>query len=288
MDKNDIIPIDFDYYSYCIDNKLHNLFNVKEEFLSRDLNKRSSRKSYSSETFSLEIKPNYKPLAEFDDLCRLHHIVRSRKVTTILEFGVGKSSLVFSDALKLNKKEYNSFVLKNLRCKNLFECHSVDNYELWIEECKKDFPEPSFAEGFLKFHLAEVEMGEFLGRACTFYNPLPNISPDLIYLDGPGQFSVKGNIRGISTNHEDRMPMAADILMFEHFLQPGTLIVVDGRMANARFLKANMQRNWAYYFCEEWDQHFFELLEEPLGIYNKKFIEHSLGNDYFRRLERFI
>ena len=33
--------------------------------------------------------------------------------------------------------------------------------------------------------------------------------------------------------------MAADILAIEHFLVSGTLIVVDGRTANARFLKAN-------------------------------------------------
>ena len=29
--------------------------------------------------------------------------------------------------------------------------------------------------------------------------------------------------------------MAADILSIEHFLHPGTLIVIDGRTANARF-----------------------------------------------------
>ena len=62
--------------------------------------------------------------------------------------------------------------------------------------------------------------------------------------------------------------MSADILSLEHHLLPGTLIVVDGRTANARFLKANLQRNWQYRFIHEYDQHFFELVEDPLGPFS--------------------
>ena len=80
-------------------------------------------------------------------------------------------------------------------------------------------------------------------------------------------------------NYPDRLPMSADILAFEHFLLPRTLIVVDGRTANARFLKTNLQRNWDYYHSEEYDQHFFELKEAPIGIYNKRQIEFCLGPD---------
>ena len=108
---------------------------------------------------------------------------------------------------------------------------------------------------------------------CTFYEDLPNISPDFIYLDGPDQFSAKGSVRGLSTRHPDSMPMAADLLTIEHFLVPGTLIVVDGRAANARFLKSNLQREWTYSYFPEFDQHFFELMEEPLGPYNKDFLD---------------
>ena len=72
-------------------------------------------------------------------------------------------------------------------------------------------------------------MSTFNGRICTFHNNLPNICPELIYLDG--QIYLCWNIRGISTKSEDRLPMAGDILAIEHFLLPGTLIVVDGRTA---------------------------------------------------------
>ena len=76
------------------------------------------------------------------------------------------------------------------------------------------------------------------------------------------------------------MPMAADILLFEHFLVPGTLIVVDGRTANARFLHTNLQRNWRYDYVPEFDQHFFELRERPLGRFNQAQIAYCLGGDW--------
>ena len=119
--------------------------------------------------------------------------------------------------------------------------------------------------------MTTLSTSTFNDRICTFYDSIPNICPDLIYLDGPDQFSPEGEIRGVSTKHPDRMPMAADILAFEHFLLPGTLIVVDGRGANARFFKTNLQRNWEYNYFENWDQHFFELVEPPLGSINKNY-----------------
>ena len=218
---------------------------------------------------------------ELDDLSKLHWLVLSRHVTTILEFGLGKSTIIFNNALIKNKINDEEFVAENLRRNNRYECHSIDNYEKWINEVKnKNDLERVF------YHKSNLVMGSFNGRACTYYDPLPNVCPDLIYLDGPDQFSPNGDIRGITTNHKDRMPMAADILVFEHFLTPGTLIVTDGRTANARFLKGNLQRDWCYCHDEEADQHYFELLEEPLGIYNLRQINFCLGDTYFHRLKQ--
>ena len=63
--------------------------------------------------------------------------------------------------------------------------------------------------------------------------------------------------------------MSGDILLMEYYLLPGTLILVDGRTTNARFLKNNFQRDWKYTYYEEYDQHIFELIEEPIGNLNK-------------------
>jgi hypothetical protein len=208
--------------------------------------------------------------AELDDLIRLHYLITSRKVTTILEFGVGKSTKVFDHALGLNKELHGKFVATNLRRANPFECHSIDNSRKWLRSVQKQYK-----TSFIKFHYSKCETQKFNGRICTMYSKIPNVCPDFIYLDGPDQFSPIGEIRGISTRSIDRLPMSADLLAIEHFLLPGTLIVVDGRSANARFLKSNFQRNWEYQYLEEYDQHFFELKEPPLGKINKKQVEFS-------------
>jgi len=70
----------------------------------------------------------------------------------------------------------------------------------------------------------------------------------------------------------------------EHFLHPGTLIVLDGRTGNARFIKANLQRDWEYYYSKDFDQHFFELREKPLGPYDMMRIKFCLGQDWIDNL----
>lgn len=264
------------YEKYLDKYHLHHLFKIDLKNYGK-INKKKS--DLNIENIS---KNKDEPLpALLDDLIRLHYLVISRKVTTILEFGVGKSSIVFDDALKINKKNYFDFVNKYLRRTNAFECHSVDNNKKWIEVCNK-----TAKTSLVKYHLSKCVLSTFNGRICTFYEQLPNICPDLIYLDAPDQFSPIGQIRGIDTAHPDRQPMAGDILSIEHFLLPGTLIVVDGRSANARFLRLNLQRNWSYYNSEEFDQHFFELLENPLSTSNKRQVDFCLGNDFYKRLNK--
>ena len=194
---------------------------------------------------------------------------------------MGKSTTVLAHALAINEERDAGVVAADMRRSNPFELHSVDNDTSWIETASQALPE--FLRDRCHLHHCPLEIGEFAGRLCTYYRNLPNLAPDLIYLDGPDQFSAEGDLRGLSTAHPDRMPMAADILVFEHFLPPGTLIVVDGRTANARFLATNLQRRWSYWHAVEFDQHFFELVETPLGPYNARQIEHCLGDDFSAR-----
>ena len=93
-------------------------------------------------------------------------------------------------------------------------------------------------------------------------------NPDFIYLDGPDQFKIK-DVNNISTRHRDMMPMVCDILKFENFYKPGTILLCDGRGANAQFLKNNFKRNWQYLYDRKNDQHIFTLDEPPLGYLNK-------------------
>ena len=217
----------------------------------------------------------------WSDLTRLHFLVLSRKVTTILEFGCGYSSLILASALATNARRHGQAV-KSLRRNNPFELHSVDDLPEFIEIARNRLGE---LNDYATFHQSSVGMCSFEGRIATQYEKLPNICPDLIYLDGPSQDSVLGEISGISTRHKDRFPMSCDLLKIEHFLLPGTLLVVDGRAANARFLRCNLQRNWSYQFDESNDVHYFELYEAPLGQHNRRMIEFCLGADWLRELE---
>ena len=66
------------------------------------------------------------------------------------------------------------------------------------------------------------------------------------------------------------MPMVCDILKFEYFYTPGTIIVCDGRAANVKFLKDHFKRKWKYKYFRAFDMHYFELISEPLGEINIK------------------
>ncbi len=222
------------------------------------------------------MKEPYKP--DWADLVRLHKLIRERRVTTVLEFGCGYSTVVMADALHLNAIDYGKYVKHHLRRSNPFEIHSVDDVAEYVQLARRRVP--PHLEGHVKLSVTEVNMTTLGGRICTEYQCLPNICPDFIYLDGPSQFSVKGAINGISTAHADRLPMSCDLLKIEHFLLPGTMILVDGRTANARFLKSNFQRNWAYRHDRAEDIHVFELIEEPLGCLNELQIKFSLGDDW--------
>ena len=219
---------------------------------------------------------------EYSDLSRLHFLIISRKVFTVLEFGIGKSSMVFADALHKNYLQSSDKLNQSIRRLDKYKAFCVDSSEHWINQFKKEVPHTLVDR--LSLHFSEVYVDQYQGKICTYYKNMPNVSPDLIYLDAPDQFHVQGDVRGITTAHQDRMPMAADILTIEHFLNPGTLIVIDGRTANARFLQCNLQRNWAYLHDYSSDQHYFELQESPLGKHNKNLIDFCLGDQFYSRL----
>ncbi|MEX0923324.1 MAG: hypothetical protein WDZ84_11150 [Rhodovibrionaceae bacterium] len=215
----------------------------------------------------------YKP--ELEDLFSLHSIVQRTGRTTVLEFGCGWSSLLFAASLSQLRDRLGS--LEAYRRNDPFACHCLDNMERYIAIARDRIPEAYRAA--VTFHHSPVRMTQWNGRIATEYQTLPLCNPDLIYLDAPDQPGVLGEIDGWSTRHRDLMPMSCDILKIEHFLTPKTVIIVDGRAANARFLKCNLQRDWAYRYCARRDQHFFVLEEPPLGKYSKAIIEEVYYRD---------
>jgi len=229
-----------------------------------------------NDAVDLNLTTPYSPV--WSDLARLFALIRLRKATTVLEFGCGFSTVIMAHALSLNEKRDGVFVRNELRRGNPYELHVVDDMQRYLDLTRDRLPAELIPR--VSFHQSLVRMTTFNSRICTEYDVLPNICPDLIYLDGPHQSVAAGDINGISTRHPDRLPMACDILKIEHFLLPGTLVLVDGRTANARFLKSNLQREWRHEHDEAGDVHYFEMIEEPLGKWNRRQIEFCLGADW--------
>ncbi len=186
---------------------------------------------------------NKTPLAaQWRDLVRLHDLVRRRKVTTVLEFGVGKSTLVLAHALAENRREHGDYVTANLRRANPFELHSLDDMQEFIDITAGNLPEP-FATGS-PFISAAARWRPSTSASARYTRRCPTSAPTSSISMRRASFRSRRGARHLH-RPQDRLPMAADLLAIEHFLLPGTLILVDGRTANARFLKCNFQRNWS-------------------------------------------
>lgn len=208
------------------------------------------------------------------DLVHLHRRIRERKSFTVLEFGVGYSTLVIADALEKNERDWSALdLVPTVRNRHPFHLFSVDASQQWISHVQQQLPTPLRHRVHLQ-HSA-VEIGTFQGWLCHYYAQLPDIVPDFIYLDGPDPKDVQGNVRGLSFQCDERTVMAADPLLMEPTFLPGTFIVVDGRTNNVRFLQRNFQRTYEVTWDRELDVTTFELREERLGKHN------VLGSDFF-------
>jgi hypothetical protein len=111
---------------------------------------------------------------------------------------------------------------------------------------------------------------------CHQFDFIPNFAPDLIYLDGPDHDQVIGNFEGFEYKKSFTQPMGIDILMIEPFLWPETIIVTDGRTANARFLASRFKRDWQIMHDPFGDRTVFRLNETPLGLISEEHINFRL------------
>lgn len=199
---------------------------------------------------------------DVNDLVRLHRIARERPCVTVLEFGIGCSTIALAHAMEQNELEHGEILRARLiRNAHLFEVFSVDANERWIGHTRDRIP-PSLASRVHLTH-SSVTATTFGGRLCHTYDRLPDVVPDLIYLDGPDPADVQGSINGLSFSAPERTVMAADILVMEPTLLPGSVIVVDGRESNTRFLTRNLQR--PHSITVEGDASIIELVEPRLG-----------------------
>ena len=227
----------------------------------------------------IAIKQDRRIKPKYCDLGRLHLIARKRKVQKALEFGVGFSSIVISDAILKNEKEYDLRCETDAKIRDKgFSLYSVDSYKEWIEKTEQIIPK--YTREIVTFHESGVSVTQILGRICHTYDSLPNVVPDFIYIDGPDPASVKGDINGQDWSIEDRPVMSADLIQIEPTLMPGCLVLIDGRSLNARFLIKHLYRNWKSISNLKNDITVLELQEKPLGLRNKIKLDYQLGSHH--------
>ena len=112
-----------------------------------------------------------------------------------------------------------------------------------LETQKKKIPKP--LKKFVIFEYSQAKVDYFQGQLVSTFEKLPNISPNLILLDGPNPKSVKGEIKGLNFS-DGRAVVAADILYYESTSPNNFLIIVDGRYNNAMFLKNNLKNKYKF------------------------------------------
>ncbi len=211
---------------------------------------------------------------DIPDLVRLHRLIRERPCVTVLEFGVGFSTLVMAHALAANESLFGAEMRKSAtRNSHLFQLFSVDANPAWIERTQRRLL-PSLNNRVYVAHSA-VSATTFGGRLCHLYDVIPDVIPDLIYVDGPDPHDVGGAIHGLTFQTMERTVMAADLLLMEPTLLPGTIVVIDGRENNARFLVRNLQR--PVEVSHQDDVTIIEFVEARLGRIN------VIGVDVFGR-----
>jgi predicted O-methyltransferase YrrM len=180
---------------------------------------------------------------EINDLVRLHKLIRREGFSRVLEFGTGYSTIVMADALSKNSSRSKLF--------------TIDASEKWLQSVRARFPKHLL--DFVSFHHSEIRVGTFNGQLCHYYESLPDIVPDFIYLDGPDPKDVKGEVNGLSFQN-GRSAMAADLLLMEPSFLPGAFILVDGRTNNAKFLAKNFRKRYIIKRNRKGDVTTFELL----------------------------
>jgi len=268
--------VDKDTLDYFNDNKLYQYLNERDQ--QKYNLEYTVHENYHA---GIGVWDDAQILPDIYDLVRMHKLVRSRKVFTILEFGTGYSTLILADALNKNKKDYELLNNKpKIRVYKKFEIHSVDADEKWIEWVKnniKSFPEIS---DLIHLSYSPIKIGTFNDRMCSYYETIPDIVPDFVYLDAPDTSVCKGDINNLTFNKcKDRTVIAGDLLLMESTFVPGLFILIDGRRNNAIFLKNNFQRNYNINFDNDNDINTFELIDEPLGTLNKNKNLYCLKNE---------
>jgi hypothetical protein len=167
---------------------------------------------------------------EWADLLNIYDLVRRRKPKVVIEFGSGCSTLMFAKALADNGFGH------------LYSIETSPHFK----KCTESYI-PANLRPYMTLSLSGISFGEIGGSKVMWHDTVPDVAPNLVYLDGPDyqDFSADVDIQADGVLLEDKAP--ADYA-----------ILIDGRIKTFQFTKANLKRPYAVTVNRP---HFWELLE---------------------------
>ena len=139
--------------------------------------------------------------------------MRQRRPQVILEFGSGWSRYFLALALRDNASGY---------------LYSVDAVEKWADNTRRLMPER--LREFCEISFSESVLAEHDGMPCFKHRSVPDIVPNMVYLDGPALTPER--------------KVSIDLLALEDKFPDDFLLVIDGRMPNAEFLGRYFRRTY--------------------------------------------
>ncbi|MEQ9641918.1 MAG: hypothetical protein RIM84_17980 [Alphaproteobacteria bacterium] len=153
----------------------------------------------------------------WSDLWFLYRKVRERKPKVVLEFGSGCSTIVYAQALADNAEEGAPGRI-----------WSLDADPHWGQVTIDSMPE--HLAPYCDIQITPAIACDFAGVPVWRYRDVPEVTPDLVYLDGPALT-------------KDRRA-AVDVLDIEDRFPRGFRLIVDGRAKNCELLERHFKRRY--------------------------------------------
>lgn len=148
------------------------------------------------------------------DLLYLHELITTHKPKLVIEYGSGWSTYVLAHALQRNK---NGKLI------------SIDGDKHWANVNTQALP--SRFQDICEIRYSQPTIQVLNNQAVYIHDYMPSDIPDIVYVDGPACSSPV-------------VPVSADALMLEERMEPGALVVVDGRHDNVLCFSQQWKRPW--------------------------------------------
>ena len=189
-----------------------------------------------------------------NDLARLLKVCKLTNPSKIVEFGSGFSSYIFHNYL-VNKPDHNE---------SLNYLHIIEVHKKYMDIACNRFKKSNKKIKVIK-DICSVTPNLYRDDGSHKYSANYRFNPDIIYLDGPDPVDI---LNSKFFKNSQRVPISSDILSIESWLIPGTIVIIDGRIANVEYLKNNLKRQWDWSTNYENDCSIAILKDKPLGKKN--------------------